>query len=147
MSHMQDKIGTNKYDRQGIADVFARGQSQPTAIHHDVFHDTETRHHPGPTIKRQNADTGGVNAEMIKQSTRTAPKNNCYDCTTNVIKPSEEPPPPNWRDTTIEVRTKCGDPVFAIRLPVPLFNPHLTQTLQPTPFPTCTTHNRHQPVR
>ena len=65
ITHMQDKTGTNKCDRQGIAKVFAEfykelyastikthEHEQPTTTHDDAVHDAGTRQSNQPTQKR-----------------------------------------------------------------------------------------------
>ena len=54
------------------------------------------------------ANTRGVNAEMITNSTRKL-NNTYFDCTTKPSNPTSNHQP-NWRDTTIKVIYKSGDP-------------------------------------
>ena len=90
-THMQDKTGNIKYDRQDIADVFAEFYEElytsTTKRHEHEHEDTYEQHHHTVkpfTMQELNdaihlkrgraADTRGVNAEMIKYSTRRLEK-------------------------------------------------------------------------
>ena len=87
--------------------TYKRGQLQSTRRHDEADHDVGTRQRHQPTHRGKAADTRGVNAEMIKHSTGRLNKH-VPPQYIKAIKHHEQPP--TWRDTTIKVIYKSGDP-------------------------------------
>ena len=88
------------------------GQLRPTTTHNDAVHDAGTQQRHQTNKMGNAANARGVNADMIKHSTRRV-KPHLLRPYNKVIKPNEEPPP-NWRDTTNKVvyRPVCSTPLL-----------------------------------